>query len=146
MLFQLPEIDREATKKKVEAILDNYRVVLLQVPDDLLPKVTAGFNLVPPSNTNAFHSSTEDTAIRRIEMEQKRNVFLAKIQKAVNRLPVNERQIIIMRYMSQDHRFDYEVYNEIGLSPRTYFRIKSRAFYNLAFALKEEVYVKGSAS
>jgi len=118
----------------------------LQVPDDLLPKITTGFTIVPPSNTNAFHSSTEDTAIRRIEMEQKRNVFLAKVQKAVNRLPVNERQIIIMRYMSQDHRFDYEVYNEIGLSPRTYFRIKSRAFYNLAFALKEEVYVKGSAS
>lgn len=146
MLFQLPEIDREATKKKIEAILDNYRVVLLQVPDNLLPKVTAGFNIVPPSNTNAFHSSTEDTAIKRIEMEQERHAFLLKIQKAVNRLPANERQIIIMRYMSQDHRFDYEVYNEIGLSPRTYFRIKSRAFYNLAFALKEEVYVKGSAS
>ena len=58
MLFQLPEIDREATKKKVEAILDNYRVVLLQVPDDLLPKVTAGFTIVPPSNTNAFLLST----------------------------------------------------------------------------------------
>jgi len=47
MLFQLLEIDREATKKKIETILDNYRVVLLQIPDDLLPKVTAGFNLVP---------------------------------------------------------------------------------------------------
>ena len=45
MLFQLPEIDREATKKKIEAILDNYRVVLLQVPDNLLPKITAGFNI-----------------------------------------------------------------------------------------------------
>jgi len=28
MLFELPEIDREATKKKIEAILDNYRVSL----------------------------------------------------------------------------------------------------------------------
>jgi len=72
----------------------------------------------------AFHSFTEDTAIQRIEMEQKRNAFLAKVQKAVNRLPVNERKIIIMRYMSQDHRWDYEVYNEIEMSSRTYFRIK----------------------
>ncbi|ASV14477.1 hypothetical protein CHH90_21850 [Bacillus licheniformis] len=29
--------------KEAKAAL-NYRVVLLQVPDDLLPKVTAGFN------------------------------------------------------------------------------------------------------
>ncbi|WP_412095069.1 hypothetical protein [Bacillus haynesii] len=48
------------------------------MPDDLLPKITTGFTIVPPSNTNAFHSFTEDTAIQRIEMEQKRNAFLAK--------------------------------------------------------------------
>lgn len=105
MLFQLPEIDREASKKKIETLLDNYKVVFLQVPDDLLPKVTAGFNIVPPSNTNAFHSSTEDTAIKRIEMEQERYAFLSKIQKAVNRLPANERQIIIMRHMSTGSPF-----------------------------------------
>ncbi|QSF97760.1 ArpU family transcriptional regulator [Bacillus paralicheniformis] len=145
MLFQLPEIDREATKKKVEAILDNYRVVLLQVPDDLLPKVTAGFNIVPPSNTNAFHSSTEDTAIKRIEMEQERHAFLLKIQKAVNRLPANERQIIIMRYMSQDHRFNYEVYERNWVKPAHILPDKIACFLQSGFALKEEVYVKSAS-
>ena len=32
------------------------------------------------------------------------------------------------------------IYNEIGMAERTYRRWKSRAFYNLAFALRLEVY------
>lgn len=32
------------------------------------------------------------------------------------------------------------VYNEIGMAERIYQRWKSRAFYNLAFALRLEVY------
>ncbi|MGH1232317.1 ArpU family phage packaging/lysis transcriptional regulator, partial [Bacillus toyonensis] len=35
---------------------------------------------------------------------------------------------------------DYMVYNEMGMSERTYRRVKARAFYKLAFALRLEVY------
>ena len=34
----------------------------------------------------------------------------------------------------------YELYNEMGMSESKYYRIKSRAFYKLAFALRIEVY------
>lgn len=143
--FQLPEIDREKTKEAVEAALERYRVYLLTVPEDKLPKITQSFTLVPPSNTNAFKSTTEDAAVSTIQYEQEREKFLERIRNAVNRLNYNERAVIIRRYLDNEERFDYEVYNELGMSERKYYRVKSRAFYKLAFILRLEVYCDNSA-
>lgn len=48
--------------------------------------------------------------------------------------------------MQLEEMYDYEVYAEMGMSQRSYYRIKAKAFYRLAFALREEVYKKGAAS
>ncbi|WP_199426954.1 ArpU family phage packaging/lysis transcriptional regulator [Thermaerobacillus caldiproteolyticus] len=140
--FVLPEIDRDATKKAVEAALEKYRVFLLTQSLDKLPKVTQQYSLVPPSNTNKFHSSTEEMAINNADYERERSEYIKRIAMAVNRLGYWERAILIRRYMTEDDVFDYEIYNEFGMSERKYYRIKSRAFYKLAFALKIEVYKK----
>ncbi|WP_232460813.1 ArpU family phage packaging/lysis transcriptional regulator [Bacillus halotolerans] len=139
-------MDEEATKLKAEKLLDQYRIYLLQVPDDFLPKVTPTYSIVPPSITNEFHSSTEDAALKRLDWEIQRDKFLKRIQKAVNRLSQRERQIIFMLYMKPEEMYDYEVYAEIGMSQRSYYRVKAKALYRLAFALREEVYKKGAAS
>ncbi|WGV93406.1 ArpU family phage packaging/lysis transcriptional regulator [Bacillus stercoris] len=146
LTLNIPQIDEEATKLKAEKLLDQYRLYLLQVPDDFLPKVTPTYSIVPPSITNEFHSSTEEAALKRIDWEIQRDKFLKRIQRAVNRLSQRERQIIVMLYMQSEEMYDYEVYAEMGLSQRSYYRIKAKAFYRLAFALREEVYKKGAAS
>ncbi|KZN97499.1 ArpU family transcriptional regulator [Aeribacillus pallidus] len=143
MTFQLPEIDRNETKKRVEAALEKYRFYLLTVPEERLPKVTATYALVPPSNTNKFLSSTEEMAIRSADYERERDEYVKQVTAAINRLSKWERAIIIRRYISEDDMlYDYEIYNDLGMSERKYYRIKSRAFYKLAFALKIEVYKK----
>lgn len=139
--FILPEIDREATKKSVEAALEKYRVFLLTQSLDKLPKVTQQYSLVP-SNTNKFHSSTEESAISNVDYERERSEYIKRVAMAVNRLGYWERAILIRRYMTEDDVYDYEIYNDLGMSERKYYRIKSRAFYKLAFALKIEVYKK----
>lgn len=139
--FVLPEIDRVSTKNRVENLLEQYRILLLQVDIEFVPKVTAGYSLVPPSSTNAFHSSTEEAAIKIVDYQRNRTEFILRMQKAVNRLSYQERSIIIRRYMLNEEYYDYEVYNELGMSERKYYRIKARAFLRLAFALREEVYV-----
>ncbi|MCP9299783.1 ArpU family phage packaging/lysis transcriptional regulator [Bacillus halotolerans] len=146
LTLNIPQIDEEATKLKAEKLLDQYRLYLLQVPDDFLPKVTPTYSIVPPSITNEFHSSTEETALKRLEWEIQRDKFLKRIQRAVNRLSKRERQIIVMLYMKLEEMYDYEVYAEMGLSQRSYYRVKAKALYRLAFALREEVYKKGAAS
>ncbi|TCT23375.1 ArpU family phage transcriptional regulator [Melghiribacillus thermohalophilus] len=142
MSFNLPEIDREETKKAVEAALEKYQMYLLMEPIERLPKITTTYTLVPPSNTNAFHSTTEDTAISKVDFEQEKERYMERIRRAVNRLNYHERSIIIRRYLDQEERFDYEVYNDLGMSERKYYRVKARAFYKLAFILRIEVYKK----
>ncbi|MCM3525260.1 ArpU family transcriptional regulator [Bacillus subtilis] len=146
LTLNIPQIDEEATKSKAEKLLDQYRLYLLQVPDNFLPKVTPTYSIVPPSITNEFRSSTEEAALKRLEWEIQRDKFLKRIQRAVNRLSQRERQIIVMLYMKLEEMYDYEVYAEMGLSQRSYYRVKAKALYRLAFALREEVYKKGAAS
>ena len=64
-----------------------------------------------------------------------------RIERAVNRLTKLERELIIKRYMTYDEEsYDYEIYNEMGISESKFYRIREKAFYKLAFALRIEVY------
>jgi ArpU family phage transcriptional regulator len=47
-----------------------------------------------------------------------------------------ERELIIKRYMCLEEPRDYDVYNEMGISESTFYRIREKAFYKLAFALR----------
>ena len=95
---------------------------------------------MPPSNTNAFHSSTESVAIKKADFERERDEYMERIRRAVNRLNKMERELIIKRYMTLEEPYDYEVYNEMGISESRFYRIREKAFYKLAFALRIEVY------
>jgi len=137
--FNLPAIDRDETKRAVESILERYRLYALQVSLDRLPAITAKYSLMPFSNSLPG-SSTESAAIANVDYEQERGKFIEWVARAVNRLTYVERSVIVMRYLSDEELYDYEVYSELNMSERKYYRIKSRIFYKLAFALKVEVY------
>ncbi len=141
LFFTLPEIDREQTKSLVEKALEKYRIYLLSVPEDKMPKMTATYSLVPPSFSNEFHSQTEQIAIGNIDYEVAKEKHIEWVTRAINRLRYKERELIIKRYL-EDEVYDYELYNQMGMSERKYYRLKARAFYNLAFALKVEKYVE----
>lgn len=136
----LPAIDEDETKRNVENAFEQYKMMILMNPNDIEPKITSTFKLTPTSSSNEFNSSTENIALQRIEIEQKRSKYINRIIRAVNRLNYQERTIIIARYIADDEVFDYEVYQELGYSESKYYRIKARAFYKLAFMLGIEVY------
>jgi ArpU family phage transcriptional regulator len=138
--FILPEIDREKTKDEVEKVLDKYRMYLLSIPEEKVPKITANYSLVPPAFSNEFHSPTENAVIEKMDLERAREKHIEWVRKGVNRLKFKEREIIVKRYLEDEEIYDYELYNQLGMSERKYYRIKARAFYSLAFALKIEVY------
>ncbi|MGG3800443.1 ArpU family phage packaging/lysis transcriptional regulator [Metabacillus fastidiosus] len=142
----LPEINRELTKKAVEATLEKYRILLLQEPEERLPKLTQTFSFIPSSPTNQNSSQTEDIAIKKVDHERYRSDFLKKVQRAVNRLAHLERAILIQRYMQEEEVYDYGVYSELHLSERKYYRLKGKAFIRLAVALRIEIYEEEVAS
>ncbi len=136
----LRDTDGEETKAKVEKHFAKYRMYMLTVPDELMPKITQTYSLVPPSNTNTFHSTTESIAIERVDFELKRDTFIERTHQAVNRLSMRERELITKSYMTHEDVYDYDVYNEMGVSETTYYRIREKAFYKLAFSLQLVVY------
>jgi ArpU family phage transcriptional regulator len=139
----LPKINAKETKKKVEIALYKYRDYLITLPVYLMPKVTPSYSITPPSNTNAFHSSTEDAALERIEYETERDNYLDKMHEAVNSLKEAERHIIVKKYMENGViGYDREIMIDLGFGKTRYSEIKGEAILRLAFALKIEVYKK----
>ncbi|PFI24042.1 ArpU family phage packaging/lysis transcriptional regulator [Bacillus cereus] len=139
----LPKIDRKATQVRLEEILENVRIYRQfgMIRNEM--KVTASCEVRYHGPTNMIGKPAEDIALVNVAMserEMKLQRLSCQIDKALSRFSKNQRDIIIKRYLEGEEVFDYMVYNEIGMSERTYRRNKSNAFYKLAFALRLEVY------
>ncbi|EJP81265.1 ArpU family phage packaging/lysis transcriptional regulator [Bacillus cereus] len=138
----LKEIDREATKEAVEAQLYQYKEYMYEMEEETLPKITPSYNIAPPTFTNSFHSSTEDTVIRNMEDNARRTVFMGKITRAVNKLNKRERTLIVKKYLDFEDYIDKEISEVLDVSERTFYNIQSDAFYKLAIHLRELKYLK----
>ncbi|MBJ8051196.1 ArpU family transcriptional regulator [Bacillus cereus] len=139
----LPKIDRKATQVRLEEILENVRIYRQfgMIRNEM--KVTTSCEVRYHGPTNIVGNPAEDVALANVAMserELKLQRLSFQIDKALSRFSKNQRDIIVKRYLEDEEVFDYMVYNEIGMSERTYRRNKSNAFYKLAFALRLEVY------
>lgn len=135
-------VDGKKTKEAVEGVFEVYRHYLGTMPSDILPKLTSSYSIVPPTFTNAFHSSTEDIAIERVEYEKERNEFMSGVWKAVNRLKDDERKIIVKFFMEDVPGYDPDIWLDLGVGKTKYYKLKGQAILRLAFNLKIEVYKK----
>ncbi|PGZ95700.1 ArpU family transcriptional regulator [Bacillus pseudomycoides] len=139
----LPEIDRKATQSRLEAILENIRIYRQfgMIRNEM--KVTASCEVRYHGQTNVVGKPAEDVALANLELSEREAELQRlsfQIDRALSRFSKTQREIIVKRYLEDEDVFDYMVYNEIGMSERTYRRNKANAFYKLAFALRLEVY------
>ncbi|HHP1048935.1 ArpU family phage packaging/lysis transcriptional regulator [Bacillus thuringiensis] len=139
----LPKIDRKATQVRLEEIFETVRIYRQfgMIRNEM--KVTASCEVRYHSPTNIVGKPVENAALANVAMnerEVKLKHLSVQIDKALSRFSKIQRDIIVKRYLEDEEVFDYMVYNEIGMSERTYRRNKSNVFYKLAFALRLEVY------
>ncbi|HHK5546042.1 TPA: ArpU family phage packaging/lysis transcriptional regulator [Bacillus thuringiensis] len=142
------KIDRAATQSKLERLLEEVRIYKQfgMVREEM--KVTPSYEVRYHGPTNTVGNPLEDVVlenIKRSEREQYLKDMSFRIDQFLSRLGNSragkiQRDIINKRYLEEEDVCDYLVYNEVGMAERTYRRWKSRAFYNLAFALRLEVY------
>ncbi|MEH6891900.1 ArpU family phage packaging/lysis transcriptional regulator [Bacillus sp. JJ864] len=144
----LPKIDRTATQERLEGVLESVRIYRQFGMIRKEMKVTPSYEVREHGPTHAVGNPLEDVAVANLQ-QNKREEWLEKmsfrIDQALSRFGngqsgKNQRDIIIKRYLEDDDVCDYMIYNEMGMSERTYRRVKARAFYKLAFALRLEVY------
>jgi ArpU family phage transcriptional regulator len=135
LLFQLPEIDREATRNKVEEALETTRIYkqIGFVPREV--KSTPSYEPRFHGPTNVNSKPTEEIASYNVDTEELMRQTCEAVDRAVNRLWKKERDIIQQRYLDNEDAFDYLLCFEMSMSERTYRRIKADAIYKLAFML-----------
>jgi len=142
LTFNLPEIDREATKKAVEGMLEKARLYkqigFIRREIKSTPSYEPRFH----GNTYTVSKQTESISVWNVDAEQKMIDIVKKVDRAVDRLNRKERDIIIKRYLDNDESYDYILCNELGMSERSYRRVKARAIYKLAFMLRLEVMIE----
>ncbi|MHB0798260.1 ArpU family transcriptional regulator [Bacillus thuringiensis] len=144
----LSKIDRAATQEKVEEILENVRIYKQFGMIRKEMKVTPSYKVRQHGPTHIVGKPLEDVAIANLQQSEREEwleLISFRIDQFLNRLGNGsagriQRDIISKRYLEEEDVCDYMIYNEIGMAERTYRRWKSRAFYNLAFALRLEVY------
>ncbi|HFK1544957.1 TPA: ArpU family phage packaging/lysis transcriptional regulator [Bacillus albus] len=139
----LPKIDRKATQIYLERILENVRIYRQFGVIRNEMKVTASSEVRYHGPTNVVGQPAEDVALENVELskrEERLQLLSSQIDNVLSRFSTSQRDIIVKRYLEDEEVFDYTVYNEIGMSERTYRRNKSNAFYKLAFALRLEIY------
>lgn len=139
----LPKIDRKATQDRIEEVLESIRIYRQfgMIRNEM--KVTASCEVRYHGPTNVVGNPAEDVALENVELskrEERLQRLSFQVDKTLSRFSKNQRDIIVKRYLEDEEIFNYMVYNEIGMSERTYRRNKSSAFYKLAFALRLEVY------
>ncbi|MED4685693.1 phage transcriptional regulator, ArpU family [Bacillus mycoides] len=144
----LPKIDRTATQEELEGVLESVRIHRQFGMMRKEMKVTPSYEICEHGPTHAVGKPLEDVAIANIQhskREERLERMSLRIDQFLNRLGNGragsiQRDIIYKRYLEEEDVCDYMVYNEIGMSERTYRRWKSKAFYKLSFALGLEVY------
>ncbi|QIW18549.1 ArpU family phage packaging/lysis transcriptional regulator [Bacillus thuringiensis] len=144
----LPKIDRLATQEKLEGVLESVRIYRQFGMIRKEMKVTPSYEVRYHGPTYDVGKPLEDVAMANIQQSEREewienisfriDQFLSRLGNG--RAGKDQRNIIIKRYLEDEDVCDYMVYNEIGMSERTYRRVKARAFYKLAFALRLEVY------
>ncbi|MCI0767854.1 ArpU family phage packaging/lysis transcriptional regulator [Bacillus sp. TL12] len=149
----LPKIDRAATQEKLEGVLESVRIYRQFGMIRKEMKVTPSYEVRYHGPTHDVGKPLEDVAIANVQQSEREkwienmsfriDQFLSRLGNG--RAGNDQRNIIIKRYLEDEDVCDYMVYNEIGMSERTYRRVKARAFYKLAFALRLEVYEKEEA-
>ncbi|MCB4335171.1 ArpU family phage packaging/lysis transcriptional regulator [Bacillus cereus] len=144
----LPKIDRTATQEKLEGVLESVRIYRQFGMIRKEMKVTPSYEVREHGPTHTVGKPLEDVAIANLQQSEREEwleLISFRIDQFLNRLGNGsagriQRDIISKRYLEEEDVCDYIIYNEIGMAERTYRRWKSRAFYNLAFALRLEVY------
>ncbi|MBC2284913.1 ArpU family phage packaging/lysis transcriptional regulator [Listeria booriae] len=97
------------------------------------PKLTSTLTIVPPSFSNEFHSTTEESAIWNIDAIKEAQDYVNLIEHHVNQLLERSRQIIYRLFIAGDS--DYITREELYLADTQYKEEKRKAIERLAYQL-----------
>ncbi|AWB46973.1 ArpU family transcriptional regulator [Paenibacillus sp. CAA11] len=138
-MLELPAINREATRRRVENELGRIRMYRRMGSVRREAATTASYEARLHGATNRVSKPSETVAIWNVDKETelaRRSQMMDKALACLNEL---ERELIMKRYLETDDTYDYLICGDLGVSERKYRRVKAAAIAKLAWALQLEV-------
>jgi len=133
------EIDEDATFEKLEKELKTaalYKRIGFIRRD---PALTPSYAVKENTGIREVGKQVESIAIHNVDGEERAKRTYERVALAISRLRHTQREIITQRYMTEPEPLDINVWIELNLSERTYYRLKLEAMSELAYALRLEV-------
>ncbi|MGG6314116.1 ArpU family phage packaging/lysis transcriptional regulator [Paenibacillus macerans] len=139
-LFSALPVDEGATRAAVEKRLEEvrqYRQIGLIRQEAF---ITAGYEPRYHGSTHVISNPTERLAIRNADKEAELIRKSLLLDRAMEGLSADQREVIQRSYLDREGEYDFISCGEMGISDRTYRRIKASAIRLLAAAMGLEVY------
>ncbi|MEK4512273.1 ArpU family phage packaging/lysis transcriptional regulator [Paenibacillus sp. FSL K6-2524] len=141
IVFNTIPIDQAATRAAVEERLEEvrqYRQIGFIRQEAV---ITASYEPKFHGPTNAISKPTETIAIRNVDKEAELREKSELLDKAMSKLSSPQREVIERSFLDNEGEYDFISCGEMGISDRTYRRIKASAIQILAAAMRLEVVV-----
>jgi ArpU family phage transcriptional regulator len=126
-MMQLALLEIKLTKevrRRAEKLMSRYKMfdaIIKSRKMDLEPKMVVNYQASESQRGNQFHSETESLALTEIEIEEYERT-LKKLDLVYESLKPKQKEIWQRRYMLGC--FDVDVYTELNIPDRTYYRLK----------------------
>lgn len=111
-------------KRQAEKLISRYnmfKAIIESRSMDLEPKLTVNYQPSETQRGNQFHSETEKLALTEIEIADY-IITVKKLDLVYDSLRPLQQQIWNHKYLLD--RFDSDVYEDLGIPDRTYYRLK----------------------
>ncbi|MGG1649683.1 ArpU family phage packaging/lysis transcriptional regulator [Paenibacillus sp. NRS-1780] len=133
----LPQLDRTKTKIVIKGVFERYQIFKSTIFEEREVSITASYQDRPSGPTNVTSDSTANTAIHNAFFPEYRRQFCREVELAVSQLKPKQREIIELRYLTDDPPKDYEVYDiklKVPINKDTYAKLRREAFHTLAYS------------
>lgn len=127
----LEQLNEDLTKDNVNRLLSNYHRIK-RLAGNSSPSMTSTYSAVPRSFTGETSNPTSDL----VQMREKAHIQLKEIETALKYLSEDARDRLYFKYISDDQKYDYEIYNHQNISKDTYYRELKKAQLEFAEAYK----------
>lgn len=142
-------MDFKEIRQDIELVFEQYRKhkYYTLFIDTVNISVTSKIDDIGGGHSNEISDNVAREAIRIADKKREAKEFVDNVESAVEQLPDIEKQVIKLRYMSNNHNYinDYTVY-EIEMDPpvsaKTYRTIRERAFEKLHTMLVTKISLK----
>ncbi|MCP3807152.1 transcriptional regulator [Paenibacillus sp. Lou8.1] len=141
LTFNILPIDEKATRLAVEEYLETIRQYRQIGFVRREAAITQAYSYREHQSTNAISKQTENIAVYNVDKEAELQAKDELLELAMSRLSIVQREVIQRSYLDDEGEFDFIICGQMGMSDRTFRRLKTEALYILAAAIRLEVLV-----